>query len=373
MAWTNVRYSRDRLVSNMAPVTPWEVTRLVWWQDMATHQKYLIGFLAVQVLQWAVLTQSQPFALDYVGGLLAVSVVAIALVVKPSPQLASPSAGPLSGIALAHLSGAQPLSFAELPLSAVGAGPTGAGDGLAFAMRNFPSDQAETCRHETWSDLMGRISHEIRTPLNAVIGFSELMSREMFGPLGHERYGDYVSHIKESGHAVLKSAEDTLALSSLLASSNYEQRPQASSLAALAEDAWTFVEPQAQRRGVTLVRSIVGVIEILGDRRCTRQVVLNLLTEALARTEDNGVIVFSATTQGDVVRVLISVRVARGTGGNQNPSLAISVARALLERQGSSLVVVDGVNGDWNATTILDLAVQPDFFAPHRGAAVAKR
>ena len=61
-------------------------------------------------------------------------------------------------------------------------------------------------------DLMAQMSHELRTPLNAVIGFSEVMLRELYGPLGHARYQEYAHHISESGGRLLKSSEDALAV-----------------------------------------------------------------------------------------------------------------------------------------------------------------
>ena len=59
---------------------------------------------------------------------------------------------------------------------------------------------------------MAQMSHELRTPLNAVIGFSEVMLRELYGPLGHARYQEYAHHISESGGRLLKSSEDALAV-----------------------------------------------------------------------------------------------------------------------------------------------------------------
>mgnify|MGYP001363848415 CR=1 FL=1 len=60
-------------------------------------------------------------------------------------------------------------------------------------------------------DGLASISHDLRTPLNAVIGFSEAMQRELFGPLGHERYRDYAVHIRDSGEQLLKATEAMLA------------------------------------------------------------------------------------------------------------------------------------------------------------------
>ena len=60
--------------------------------------------------------------------------------------------------------------------------------------------------------LLAQMSHELRTPLNAMIGFSDVMLRELYGPLGHTRYQEYAAHISESSGQLLRSAEDALAV-----------------------------------------------------------------------------------------------------------------------------------------------------------------
>jgi len=68
-----------------------------------------------------------------------------------------------------------------------------------------------------WPDTpMARRCHDLRTPLNAVIGFTDLMRQEPYGPLGDRRYAEYLDHIAASAQALLKSTEDTLALASTL-------------------------------------------------------------------------------------------------------------------------------------------------------------
>ena len=61
---------------------------------------------------------------------------------------------------------------------------------------------------------LASISHELRTPLNAVIGFSDLMRRELFGPLGHSKYQEYAEHIGDSGHDLLSAVDDIFVLTS---------------------------------------------------------------------------------------------------------------------------------------------------------------
>ena len=88
---------------------------------------------------------------------------------------------------------------------------------------------------------MARVSHDLRTPLNAVMGFSEMMALELFGPLGDERYQDYVHHIRDSAAELLKSAEDTMALTALMATPSRRDATCACNLELLAADAWAFV------------------------------------------------------------------------------------------------------------------------------------
>jgi signal transduction histidine kinase len=242
-------------------------------------------------------------------------------------------------------------------------------DEVALPFVQSPSHQASQAiqlgiaeESATWVDLMARISHEIRTPLNAVIGFSDLMGREIFGPLGHGRYADYAAHIKDSGEALLKSAEDTLALSSLLARPAVDQRLQTTPLHALIGDAWRSLEPQAARRGVTLhVECALDVVDVSGDRRALRQVVLNLMTEALARAKDDTSVLISAQADSDIVRLLIAVPLTSQQRREQAPSLPVCIASALMAQLGSKLAVRSG-HGTWEATAELDRATQSDFF-----------
>lgn len=240
----------------------------------------------------------------------------------------------------------------------------------------LPADPPEIClprfepgalagiheQSQTWADLTARISHEIRTPLNAVIGFSDLMERELFGPLGNPRYRDYAAHIKDSGEALLKSAEDTLALSSLLVVAAPDQRPLASSLAALALDAWLGVAPQAHRRGVTLDLKISETLDVSCDRRALRQALSNLMIEAAQRADTGTGISIWAQAAGDTVVLKVAAPDSKPVKLPRDPSLALCVARALLELQGTSLETSYMHGRGWQASTVLDLAVQPDFF-----------
>jgi len=214
-----------------------------------------------------------------------------------------------------------------------------------------------------WAELMARINHELRTPLNAVIGFSDVMALEMYGPLGNERYQDYVRHISESAGELLKSAEDTLALTALLTTSGQRHAPEACALEHAIADAWGFVERKAGLRDVGLELTIPTDIEVLSDARVLRQVLVNLLSEGIARTTPGGAISLLAVTDGELIEIVLSVSDRQTRTAPHAGSLAVCLARTLLEMQGSSLLEIEAAGGGWTAVTALDRAVQPDFFA----------
>lgn len=214
-----------------------------------------------------------------------------------------------------------------------------------------------------WADLMARMSHDLRTPLNAVIGFSDVMSAEMLGPVGHPRYREYAGDIRVCGQKLLKAAEDTLAMTALLTSAAPQPAAHPISLATLASEAWSFCSDVAEARQVRLFLDCTAELEILGELRPMRQALVNLFSEALSRTPDFGHIKMSAVSDRDTVRIEIGVDDAilpddAATGA----SLPLSLARALLELQGAGLLEIAGGEPSWCVVTIVDAVNQQDFF-----------
>lgn len=213
------------------------------------------------------------------------------------------------------------------------------------------------------AELMARVSHELRTPLNAVIGFSEIMGEELFGPVGNARYREYVRHINDSGRELLKSAEDTLALTSLLSHRDGPEDGAPLGIAPLAANAWSFFAAEAARRDICLDVRVAAGIQVIAERRALRQVLINLFSEALDRCEDGGSVVLFAETSGDLVEVEVAVEGTARRGDPTGATLAICLARHLLELQGASLVETGSPDGEtWRAVTVLDSAVQADLF-----------
>jgi signal transduction histidine kinase len=155
------------------------------------------------------------------------------------------------------------------------------------------------------SEFLANMSHELRTPLNAIIGFSEVLSERLFGEV-NEKQAEYLSDILESGRHLLSLINDILDLSKIEAG-RMELEPGDFGLPVSIDNALTLVRERAQRRGITLVRDIderLGTIR--GDERKVKQVLLNLLSNALKFTPEGGRIDVRARVHDDVVEISLT-------------------------------------------------------------------
>jgi PAS domain S-box-containing protein len=153
------------------------------------------------------------------------------------------------------------------------------------------------------TEFLARISHEIRTPLNAIIGFSELMMDEKFGPIGNDRYRDYLRDINRSGNLVLDLVNDLLDISKIEAGEQ-EMSYEAVSLNDTLGETVAMMQPQANRERVIIRSSFASKLpEIVADLRSIRQIALNLLSNAVRYTQAGGQVIVSTSyeTSGDVV------------------------------------------------------------------------
>ncbi|MEM6496773.1 MAG: histidine kinase dimerization/phospho-acceptor domain-containing protein [Pseudomonadota bacterium] len=80
---------------------------------------------------------------------------------------------------------------------------------------SLKSDAEDDGAIQALAELSRQIAHDVRTPLNALLGFSSMLSQELFGPIGNERYREYADHIASSAHQTVQAAERTLALAAL--------------------------------------------------------------------------------------------------------------------------------------------------------------
>lgn len=217
-------------------------------------------------------------------------------------------------------------------------------------------------RAHRWGELMARVSHELRTPLNAVIGFSDVMQSELLGPVGHPRYREYVHHIGECGRDLLKSAEDTLAITCLLDHDPTVAVATGVDLRVMVEEAWAFHSTPTSSHGLSLEAHIPEDLEVLVEQRPMRQILINLFAEAVRRADSRGTLGVIATVNGDLVQLEVFLRGQPGAPSVGQASLPICLARALLELSGASLIEIDDPYSTWRAVTVLRCVAQCDFF-----------
>ena len=158
-------------------------------------------------------------------------------------------------------------------------------------------------RHK--SEFLANMSHELRTPLNAIIGFSEVLAQGMFGAI-NDKQTEYLQDILESGRHLLSLINDILDLSKIEAG-RMELEPSDFDLPSAIENALILVRERASRRGITLGSIIdehLGIIR--GDERKVKQVLLNLLSNALKFTPEGGRIDVGACLADQMAEVSVS-------------------------------------------------------------------
>jgi GAF domain-containing protein/HAMP domain-containing protein len=155
------------------------------------------------------------------------------------------------------------------------------------------------------SEFLANMSHELRTPLNAIIGFSEVLLDRMFGDL-NDKQDDYLKDILSSGRHLLMLINDILDLSKVEAG-RMELEIAAFDVPTAIQNAITLVRERAQRHAIELRTGVDEALgEIEGDERKFKQILLNLLTNAVKFTPDGGRVEVSARRVGNFLEVAVS-------------------------------------------------------------------
>jgi len=137
------------------------------------------------------------------------------------------------------------------------------------------------------SNFLASMSHELRTPLNAINGFSDIMKKEMFGPLGDPRYKEYVTDILFSGQHLLSLINDILDMSKIEAG-KMSLNLEVMFLHEMVAQIVRMIRGRADDAGLTLNVEVDKVREIEADPRSVKQILLNLLTNAVKFTPEGG-------------------------------------------------------------------------------------
>ena len=168
---------------------------------------------------------------------------------------------------------------------------------------------AEQARPETDAggrlDFLAKVSHEVRTPLNSIIGFAELMLQERFGPIGNKRYSGYVEDIHHSGLYALSLLNDLLDISKIDAG-KFELNFTAVDVPEIVEDCAASLQPLAKRSRIVLRTSLAPELPtVVADPRRLKQVLLNLLTNAIKFTKEGGQVIVSGTLVDGELRIRV--------------------------------------------------------------------
>ncbi len=220
---------------------------------------------------------------------------------------------------------------------------------------NQAKDEAEKASRVK-SEFLAQTSHELRTPLNAIIGFSEIMRLEMFGPIGNQTYSGYINDIYTAGQNLLELLKDILDISRIEAG-GVELEETSISVARLLQFCETLFQKKASDGAIALVfEAPPDLPPLFGDERRIRQVLLNLVSNAVKFTPPGGQVavrafvsengyVFEVADTGigiaadEMATVLMpfgrsSESAKRGIDG---VGLGLSLAQRLVERHGGTL------------------------------------
>lgn len=160
--------------------------------------------------------------------------------------------------------------------------------------------------NRTKSTFLAAMSHELRTPLNAVIGFSDVLLAELYGPLGAARYKEYAQDIRDSGTHLLSLINDVLDLSRLDAQQGSLDDDEFS-IGDIVMETTRMVQPQAEKAGVTLTSGVSPNLPMVrADRRRIRQVLLNLMSNAAKFTHPGGSVHVSAALDAKGLAICVA-------------------------------------------------------------------
>ena len=159
-------------------------------------------------------------------------------------------------------------------------------------------EQAEIANHAK-SEFLANMSHELRTPLNAILGFSEILMKQMFGPLGSEQYRSYAQDIHNSSSHLLGILNSILDLSKAEAGKLTLEEEEVELPEVFDECLRMFRDRAAEKRVKLTVDLPADAPRLRADRQLVSQVVINLLSNAVKFTQSGGEVTVSLTRDGD--------------------------------------------------------------------------
>jgi two-component system, cell cycle sensor histidine kinase PleC len=228
------------------------------------------------------------------------------------------------------------------------------------------------------SEFLANVSHELRTPLNAIIGFSEMMRDGILGPIGNPKYESYINDINASGRYLLEMINDILDMSKIEAG-RVTLSPEWVQLEQLFTECLKVVHPSALVRNVELIQAGNSQVSLFADRRALKQILINVLSNAVKFTMPGGKVLLRAYRYRGSVRIAITdtgVGIAKHnlgrlgrpfeqvenqlTKGHKGTGLGLAISRSLVELHGGKLDIKSKVGEGTTVTCILPVSEEKE-------------
>ncbi|ODT89368.1 MAG: histidine kinase [Phenylobacterium sp. SCN 70-31] len=176
---------------------------------------------------------------------------------------------------------------------------------LPSGARTRARARLEAAMDERKRSFLRMVSHELRTPLNSILGFSEILTSELYGPLGASQYKEYAEIIHGSGQKLLKLVNQVLEIARLEGGA-IEFDPAPESLESALDDVLANLKPELASRGVTVsVTDQEALPHVMADHRGLRTLLMQLLHNAIVFSPDGGDVTVAAVRAGDTVEITI--------------------------------------------------------------------